>query len=118
MPDYEAIASAPPPAAGAATEHGATFDRWIDLKAEMEVTGVGRKERDAWVAAREPSVTSWKELDRHWSKAMGARPRARRPLRRPLLAGRAGPARRRRLAHERGLTAEAARRRGLNPRRR
>ncbi len=74
VPDYEAAASEPPPTAGAATEHGATFDRWIDLKAEMEVAGVGRKEKDAWTAAREPSVTSWKELDRHWSKAMGRDP--------------------------------------------
>ena len=74
IPDHEAIASEPPPTAGAATEHGATFDRWIDLKAEMEVAGVGRKEKDAWTAAREPSVTSWKELDRHWSKAMGRDP--------------------------------------------
>ena len=74
IPDYEAIASEPPPSAGAGTEHGATFDRWIDLKAEMEVAGVGRKEKDAWCAAREPSVTSWKELDRHWSKAMGRDP--------------------------------------------
>ena len=74
LPDHEAIASEPPPVAHAAAEHGATFDRWIDLKAEMEVAGVGRKEKDAWTAAREPSVTSWKELDRHWSKAMGRDP--------------------------------------------
>ncbi len=74
VPDYEAIASEPAPTASTATEHGATFDRWIDLKAEMEVAGVARKEKDAWTAAREPSVTSWKELDRHWSKAMGRDP--------------------------------------------
>jgi hypothetical protein len=74
LPDPETIAHEPPPTAHAAAEHGATFDRWIDLKAEMEVAGVGRKERDAWAVAREPAVTSWKELDRHWSKAMGREP--------------------------------------------
>jgi hypothetical protein len=74
IPAYEAIANEPPPLAHATPEHGATFDRWVDLKAEMEVAGVGRREKDAWTTAREPSVTSWKELDHHWSKAMGREP--------------------------------------------
>ena len=74
LPDHEATADEPPPVAHATAEQGATFDRWIDLKAEMEVAGVGRKQKDAWAAAREPAVTSWKELDRHWSKAMAGDP--------------------------------------------
>ena len=74
IPDFDAAAAAPAPAGTGAGEHGATFDRWIDLKAQMEVAGVGRKERDAWAASREPAVTSWKDLDRHWSKAMAADP--------------------------------------------
>jgi hypothetical protein len=69
MPDLAAAAAAPVVGAEA-VEHGASFDRWIELKAQMEAAGVGRKDRDAWVASREPAVTSWKDLDRHWSKAM------------------------------------------------
>ena len=104
VPDYEAMRASrrPPQARRPSTARPSTAGSTSRPRWRWRASAARR--RTPGPRPAEPSVTSWKAARPPLVEGDGPRPRARRPFRRPLLAGGAGADLRRRPHDERGLT--------------